>query len=421
MHFKLYQLRREFFINISIVVFINFLIKPFYLLFVETEVQNLLGNDYGLYFEVLSFVFLFQFINEPGLQQFNVVKLSQTNNSKSYFDHLISLKLALSMSFIFIVLMSGLLGGYNLKVIFWIALGMALSSLFILFRSSISAHGNYRTDSLISALDRIFLIIILLFLMQYYANEFSIYWFVIAQVCAATLALIISIFIYRKQNGAFHLRWSKIWNATLLKKLKPFTIIIFLMMAYTKIDGIMLGYLSTQREISVYAAGFRFFEAANMVGVLAAGILLPMYSRSIDDKPNLMKLVKTGTLILTFLLGSAVVFLLLLKTKILSFFYDQYTEYYDVVFQYIILALIPLILIHVFGPLLLSMKKLKILSVIFFIALLTNAFLNWKLIPIYNAEGAAIATLLTQTFAALGTFMVAIYEYNKLEISSSKQ
>lgn len=65
-------MKREFIINIILLLFINFLIKPIYIFGIDTHIQNLVGIEaYGFYFYYFNFVFLFQFINDPGIQNWN--------------------------------------------------------------------------------------------------------------------------------------------------------------------------------------------------------------------------------------------------------------------------------------------------------------------------------------------------------------
>jgi O-antigen/teichoic acid export membrane protein len=187
------------------------------------------------------------------------------------------------------------------------------------------------------------------------------------------------------------------------------------MTAYTKIDGVMLSKMLPERieEVGIYAAGFRFFDAANMVGVLSAGILLPMYAKNLNNKTAIYSLIKTGLLTLGGLIFAGVLFLYFFSSPILAYVYDEYTPYYDEVFYYIIYALIPLIIVHVLGPLMLAIKKLNNINKIFFLALILNISLNYVLIPSQAAKGAAEATLITQVVVALSLIPITFLEIRK--------
>ncbi len=65
-------MKREFFINIILLVGINLLIKPIYIFGIDRVVQNAVGKEaFGLYFAVFNFTFLLQIINDFGIHTFN--------------------------------------------------------------------------------------------------------------------------------------------------------------------------------------------------------------------------------------------------------------------------------------------------------------------------------------------------------------
>jgi hypothetical protein len=64
-------MNREFLINTLFLVVINVIIKPFYIFGIDRAVQNRVGEvNYGIYFALFSFTFLFQIINDFGIQNF---------------------------------------------------------------------------------------------------------------------------------------------------------------------------------------------------------------------------------------------------------------------------------------------------------------------------------------------------------------
>lgn len=65
----------------------------------------------------------------------------------------------------------------------------------------------------------------------------------------------------------------------------PYVLIMIFMTAYNKLDGVMLGWLldDNKYQAGIYAAAYRFYEAANMSGYLFASLLLPMYASNIDQ------------------------------------------------------------------------------------------------------------------------------------------
>jgi hypothetical protein len=57
-------LKKEFLLNILLLVFINLLIKPLFIFGIDLGVQNRLGDQYGLYFALLNLTYLSQIVND---------------------------------------------------------------------------------------------------------------------------------------------------------------------------------------------------------------------------------------------------------------------------------------------------------------------------------------------------------------------
>ncbi|NNF21747.1 MAG: polysaccharide biosynthesis protein, partial [Saprospiraceae bacterium] len=58
--------------SLVLVFLVNLIIKPFYIFGIEVSVQNILGAEtYGLFFSLFNFTYLFQIINDMGLQHYN--------------------------------------------------------------------------------------------------------------------------------------------------------------------------------------------------------------------------------------------------------------------------------------------------------------------------------------------------------------
>jgi O-antigen/teichoic acid export membrane protein len=76
-------MNREFVLNVLFVLFINVLIKPIFIFGIDRTVQNTVGAEtYGLYFALLNLTYLFQIINDFGIQNFNSRNLSQHGQSQ---------------------------------------------------------------------------------------------------------------------------------------------------------------------------------------------------------------------------------------------------------------------------------------------------------------------------------------------------
>ncbi|MBP9795128.1 MAG: hypothetical protein KBD42_03775, partial [Chitinophagales bacterium] len=65
-------MRKNFITNISFLLLLNLLVKPFWILGIDRSVQNTIGPDaYGVYFALFNFAWLFQVVLDFGINNFN--------------------------------------------------------------------------------------------------------------------------------------------------------------------------------------------------------------------------------------------------------------------------------------------------------------------------------------------------------------
>ncbi len=402
-------MRREFIINIILLFIINLLIKPVYIFGIEARVQDLVGTEsYGLYFFYFNFVFLFQFINDPGIQNWNAQYVPKNTGTVGiHFANLLQIKLLLGLIFIFLTWLTAFMSGYHdLNIVIYISFSFVLSSLFMIFRGVIAGIGYYRTDSLLSSLDKMLMIIILGYLVYFssYKDHFNIRFLIIVQIVAYFIACCVAGFIIiQKIKPVFKsIRRSEFSNV--IKSGAPFVLIMVFMTTYNKLDGVMLGLLlhDNNYQAGVYAAAYRFYDAANMVGYLFAALLLPMYASQINQSDVIKELVNTGLRYTGAISLVVVVSIWFYGDKILSLLYTEYQPQFFVTLKILMLSYFMVAVSYIYGTLLVATGKVRNLNVILAIGLLLNVILCLILIPAYKAIGASIATLITQSFVMIG-------------------
>ena len=65
-------MQKKFVTNLALLLFLNLLIKPFWILGIDRSVQNSVGAaDYGMYFALFNFSFLLNIILDFGITNFN--------------------------------------------------------------------------------------------------------------------------------------------------------------------------------------------------------------------------------------------------------------------------------------------------------------------------------------------------------------
>ena len=141
-------MQKQFSKNILLLLFINFLIKPLYIVGIDAQVQNQVGDkDYGVYFALFNFCFLFQIILDLGIQNYNSKYIAQAREKvTNQFKLVFGAKLILIFVFLFVVYTVGIFIGYPssyVPLILGAGFIMVLQSMYIYIRSHFSALGYF--------------------------------------------------------------------------------------------------------------------------------------------------------------------------------------------------------------------------------------------------------------------------------------
>ncbi|MFW6227680.1 MAG: polysaccharide biosynthesis protein, partial [Bacteroidota bacterium] len=156
-------MKNKFISSISLLVLLNMLIKPAYVFIIEPAVQNRVGNiDYGFYFSLFGFSFIFNTILDLGVTHFNNRDIARHPQLLTrYFNRIIALKLVLSGIYVIMLLGIGWIAGYSseqFRLLFIILINQILASITLYLRSNITALHLFKTDSALSVADKILMI-----------------------------------------------------------------------------------------------------------------------------------------------------------------------------------------------------------------------------------------------------------------------
>ncbi|MEM9990355.1 MAG: oligosaccharide flippase family protein [Bacteroidota bacterium] len=398
-------MHRAFLSNIVLLVTINLLIKPLYIFGIDRTVQNVVGlEQYGIYFELLGFTLLFNILNDLGVQNFTSRHIAQHGHLlHKYFPNLLTLKVLAGLSYMGLALGIGLSLGYT-RLHFWLLFVLLLNQIIIglvqFFRANIIGLGQYRTDSLLSVLDRCLMIALCgaLLLVPQWRNEFQITHFVYAHTFSLCLTLLVSFALLRRHLHQLRFRWNLKLVLVLIRQSLPYALIILLNTAYNRTDALMLGqlYSTGTQEVGIYASAYRLLEAAMMFALLFGNLLVPMFSKMLKSKQSVVALVRLSFEVLSAGAITATVAVVVFRAEIMNLLYTADVPYASDVLAYLMLGFIAASGTFIWGALLVAAGELRSLNKIYFGGFVTNVLLNFMLIPEYGAIGAAIATLGTQ-------------------------
>lgn len=423
---------KKFLKNIALVLFLNLLIKPFWILGIDRSVQNFVGvEDYGFYYSIFSFSFLLNIILDFGITNFNNRNISQNNHLlRKHLSSIIVLKLLLGGVYLLISLLGAFVIGYNflqIMLLIVLAFNQFLISFVLYLRSNLTGLHLFKIDSFISVLDRSIMIIVCAVLL--WGNlpiTFSIRWYAFAQLFAYFLtALITLVIVFKKAKSKFlKLNWSLPFSLMIIKKSFPFAILVLLMTFYNRIDTVMIermlpdasvpgiGLNSGEGQSGIYASAYRLLDATNMIAYLFSVLLLPLFAKMIKHKESVEDLVKLSFSIL--FAGAVIVSLssFFYSDELMKLLYPQNIIETDIayasrmaesskVFGLLMACFVPISTTYVFGSLLTANGNLKQLNIMAASGMALNILLNIILIPKLFAAGSAFASLSTQLITSL--------------------
>lgn len=401
-------------------LFLNLLIKPVWIFAIDRNVQNVVGAmDYGFYFNLLNFSFLFNIFLDLGITNFNNRNIAQNQQLlNKHFSAIVVLKFLLALLYIFIAFTVAFLMKYKadqMKLLVWLAFNQILTSFILYLRSNVSGLLMFKTDSVLSVLDRMLMILFCSILLwgHFTASKFKIEWFVYSQTAAYGITVLIASLIVIKKASFRKLNVNWPFFLMIIKRSLPFASLVLLMTLYNRLDPVMLGKLLPDKvigtnkintasfQVGIYAKGFRLLDAANMIAYLFSVLLIPVFSRMIKRKESVEKMVKLSfTLLIT--IAVIVAFgCIFYSNELMKLLYWEDFEQSAEVFKLLMGGFAAVSTTYIFGTLLTANGNLKQLNIISFIGLLINFSMNMILIPRLLAVGSAYASLVTQFFIAI--------------------
>ena len=433
-------MRRKFITNLVLLVFLNLIIKPFWVLGIDMGVQNEVGPaEYGFYYAILNFAFIFQVILDLGITNFNNRNIARNNHLiTKYFSSIIVLRFVFAVLYFLIIMLVAYVLNYNHRqfyILSIIGFNQFLLSFILYFRSNFSALLHFKTDSIISVLDRLILILICGVLLwgNVTTLDFKIEWFVYAQTLSYFLTALIALVLLLPKMNFKKLNWNPVFFIHIIKKSFPFALLVFLMSIYGKIDSVLLDRLlleSGNLQVGIYASAFRLLDVANnMSGLLFAGLLLPIFSKLIKEKHDLSKMVKLGFTPLFLLSTSVAIIAYFYGAEIMQLLYHHHSTETEVgyslrmeqttrVFQVLMVVFVYTSSTYIFGTLLTANGNLKLLNIVALIGVIISLVMNFVLIPQFEALGSAMSSFAAQGVTGILQLYFAFKLLNiKFEIS----
>lgn len=403
-------MKQKFATNLLLLILVNLLVKPFWIFGIDRNVQNIVGSgEYGLFFSLFNFSLLLNIVLDFGLTNFNNREISRYSQLVSkYMSNIVGVKLLLALFYFVFSIGLAIIMGYNgrqMYLLSFLVVNQFLSSLILYFRSNLSGLHLFKTDSLLSVLDKTLMIAICSIMIwgRIDGFVFTIEWFVYSQTFSYFITAIIAFLLVYKNISYFKLTFDRLFLISIIKQSSPYAILVLLMTIYSRIDSVLIERLlpGGNVEAGIYAQAFRLLDAASMVPFLFAGLLLPMFSKMIKNNESIQPLTAFAFSLLI-IPGIALSFsCIVYRSELINLFYHSHISESSVILGLLMLSFIFISINYIFGTLLTANGNLKVLNIISGIGVVLNLVVNIILIPRFQATGAAYTNLTVQLIITL--------------------
>ncbi len=363
-------------------------------------------ENFGFYSAIISFVGLFQFLSDLGLNR-TLLKFGSTNilNAQFGFGNALFLKTIFIIPTFILVTLLGYIAGYKSNEIIIVelfTLTMVLDSFGTVFSSIRRILGDFKLVSFFRVFKTVINLIVVVIALS--VNN-SVLYLAIASVILNAITFIISLI-----NSVLLLkpRLKLELMKEFFKDSAIFSLSDFFVGIYAKISTVLLSFFTNFHMVGIFSAAIKFTNIANLFPNQIRFALLPTMYRILENKKHeesgdqkrIFKIIfkytvilATPFVILIFLFSDPIIHLIFGKKYELSI---PFVKLFSL-FIYFRFIQSPFKLFYV------AMHKNKEMVYFQAIASFVDLILNLILIPGYKAFGATMATIFSE-----GLFLIII-------------
>jgi O-antigen/teichoic acid export membrane protein len=435
-------MRAAFVKNLLWLQLLNWLVKPLWILWIEREIQLRMGDGwYGVYSLHFNLVLLFAVLLDAGLNSY-VSREIAAHGRLLHPKRMFFLRLGLGLVYVVLVLLvARVQNGIEAEFLLFALINQILASVVLMLRSVLQGKQRFVSDSWLSVIDRLVALAICTWMLKsftvaMFASEGGVLNFQVAQFFGYATALVVGlVLVFWKGKGAMEgasdgavasQKTLGDWG----KEVVWFGVMALAMSLFTRIDVQMIqryaGSVAQQgyEEIGLYAKGYRLLDAALIFSTLLSTQLLPLLSKRIaageDSRPimdigfRLVFMVSVGVASAAWFYGDFLMNWLYHGQKELgsvseaggvevlrTMVYSPQILQVSMIFKVLMLAFVPMSLVHVFGTYVTAAGQMRWLAKLALVCVVINVAFNYSEIPKVGALAAAVGCLLTQWVFAL--------------------
>jgi O-antigen/teichoic acid export membrane protein len=435
-------MRAAFVKNLLWLQLLNWLVKPLWILWIEREIQLRMGDGwYGVYSLHFNLVLLFAVLLDAGLNSY-VSREIAAHGRLLHPKRMFFLRLGLGLVYVVLVLLvARVQNGIEAEFLLFALINQIMASVVLMLRSVLQGKQRFVSDSWLSVIDRLVALAICTWMLKsftvaMFASEGGVLNFQVAQFFGYATALVVGlVLVFWKGKGAMEgasdgavasQKTLGDWG----KEVVWFGVMALAMSLFTRIDVQMIqryaGSVAQQgyEEIGLYAKGYRLLDAALIFSTLLSTQLLPLLSKRIaageDSRPimdigfRLVFMVSVGVASAAWFYGDFLMNWLYHGQKELgsvteaggvevlrTMVYSPQILQVSMIFKVLMLAFVPMSLVHVFGTYVTAAGQMRWLAKLALVCVVINVAFNYSEIPKLGALAAAVGCLLTQWVFAM--------------------
>lgn len=407
---------KKFIGSLGLLLFLNLVIKPVWVLGIDRQVQNITGYEaYGHYFALFSLTLVFQFLLDLGITPYvNRAISAQHSGAGSLFSQAIAVKLLLGILYSLVVLaVAWFTDAYSGILVLLLILLQVISSFHMLLRSYLSASQKFTEDAYVSVADKLFVIAAAgtAIVFPGITGGITIKGFVVMQALGLLFAILLALWFLHRNRISITLEPLRHFNIDILRESLPFALNIFFMTVIMRADGFLLERLAPLKayDAGTYASAFRLNDAVNMAGYIMAGFLLPFIAHAWPRKEEFADVLALGRqflMIPAVCLAASAVFI---SPQINALLYHDREPMTAEIINVLFLCLPAYVIIQTHGTALTATGQVRpfmITSAVFAVLLFIA---DMVAIPRYGAIGAAWVSVAVQNGFALTVFLLCQY------------
>lgn len=353
---------------------------------------------------VNSILQYFSYVATLGIPSYGLRECAKVRDDKDHCSHLVQELLIINLISTAIAYIGLFFSIFNIdKLFYYKDIFLVMSICIILNAIGVEwlyqALEEYSYITLRSLLFKCISVILTFILVR---NSNDILWYAFLSVFTTSANYIWNFIHVRK-----YISFKKVGKYNLVRHLKPIITLFsasIIITVYANFDVSMLGIISTDYEVGLYNATWKIKNIALSVSMAVTSVMIPRISYCFEhnlDKEVQNLLVKTirCSLLLTVPIA---VYILIYPTNVLKFVCgEQYVEAASAL-RVLMLCVFPMILSNLFGnQILIPIGREKYYTQSVFVGMWINIIINLVMIPRFGAVGAAIGTLITESWNAV--------------------